>query len=45
MYKGKEWQFKEGEQPEGAVELRAKAVKPPNKAKKPAVKRRAVKKK
>ena len=27
---GKQWQFEEGEQPEGAVEL--KAVKPPKKA-------------
>lgn len=33
---GKQWQFEEGEQPEGAVEL--KAVKPPKKAVEPEVK-------
>ena len=31
---GKQYQYKEGEQPEGAVELK-KAVEPSNKAKKP----------
>lgn len=46
MIAGKEWQFIEGEQPDGAVEVGKKAVDPPkNKAKKPANKRRAVKKK
>lgn len=33
---GKQWQFEEGEQPEGAVEL--KVVKPPKKAVEPEVK-------
>lgn len=33
-WKGLQWQFKEGEQPEGAVEV--KAVEPPKKAVKPA---------
>ena len=42
---GKQYQYKEGEQPEGAVELK-KAVEPSNKAKKPANKaRKAVRKK
>jgi hypothetical protein len=51
IYKGKEWIYEEGEQPEGAVELKKKtppankAVKPANKAVKPATKtRRAAKK-
>lgn len=40
IYRGKQWQFEEGEQPEGAVEIKAKAevkikaIKPENKAKK-----------
>ena len=34
---GKQWQYEEGEQPEGAVEVK-KAVKPPAKAVKPVVK-------
>lgn len=38
---GKTWQYEEGEQPEGAVEV--KAVEPPKKAVKPANKARAVK--
>lgn len=37
---GKEWQFEEGEQPQGAVEV--KAVEPPKKAVKPANKARKV---
>lgn len=45
MYKGAQYQFEEGKQPEGAVELK-KAVEPSNKAKKPANKaRKAVSKK
>jgi hypothetical protein len=45
LINGKQWQFEEGTQPEGAVEV--KAVDPPkNKAKKPVNKaRKAVKKK
>ena len=46
---GKQYQYEEGEQPEGAVELKKKAVqpsekvaKPVNKAAKPANKRKAV---
>lgn len=38
---GKTFQYEEGEQPEGAVEV--KAVEPPKKAAKPANKARAVK--
>ena len=38
---GKQYQYEEGEQPEGAVEV--KAVEPPKKAVKPANKSRAVK--
>lgn len=38
---GKTFQYEEGEQPEGAVEV--KAVEPPKKAVKPANKARAVK--
>lgn len=45
IYKGKEWQYEEGEQPKGAVELRPKAAEPLNKAVKPANKNRAVRKK
>ena len=46
MYNGREWQFEEGEQPAGAVEVGKKAVEPSNKAKKPANKaRKAVRKK
>ncbi len=46
IYNGQEFQYEEGEQPEGAVELKPKAVKPPVKAVKPANKARsAVKKK
>ena len=43
---GKQWQFEEGEQPTGAVEVgtKAKAVEPPKKeAPKPANKAKAVK--
>ena len=44
-WKGLQWQFKEGEQPEGAVEVK-KAVEPSDKAVKPANKaRKAVKSK
>ena len=48
MWNGAEWQYEEGEQPKGAVELKAvepseKAAKPANKAVKPANKRKAVK--
>lgn len=39
---GYQFQFEEGEQPEGAVEVK-KAVEPPKKAVKPANKSRAVK--
>ena len=44
---GKQFQYEEGEQPEGAVELmpKKKAVEPQNKAVKPANKTKAVKKK
>ena len=45
IYKGKEWIYEEGEQPEGAVELRAKKVEPLNKARKPANKTRRTTKK
>lgn len=48
MYNGCEWQYEEGNQPAGAVEIvRKKAVEPPaNKAKKPVNKaRKAVRKK
>lgn len=46
MVNGKTFQFEEGEQPEGAVELKPKAVEPSNKAVRPANKARtAVKKK
>ncbi len=41
---GKQYQYEEGEQPDGAVELvEEKAVEPPKKAAKPANKARAVK--
>lgn len=41
---GKQWQFEEGEQPAGAVEVKEKAVDPPKtKAMKPSNKARAVK--
>ena len=46
---GKQFQYEEGEQPDGAVELKKKvnppkkAVEPSNKAAKPANKRKAVK--
>ena len=41
VYRGKEWIYEEGEQPEGAVELKRKAAEPPkNKAAKPANKTR-----
>lgn len=49
IYNGVEWQFEEGEQPAGAVELKRtvepskKAAGPANKAVKPANKRKAVK--
>lgn len=38
IYNGREWQYEEGEQPEGAVELmpKKKAVEPSEKAAKPA---------
>lgn len=39
---GYQFQFEEGEQPEGAIEVK-KAVEPPKKAVKPANKARAVK--
>lgn len=43
---GLTYQFEEGEQPDGAVEVKAKAVEPSNKAVKPANKsRKAVSKK
>lgn len=47
MYNGCEWQYEEGEQPEGAVEVvKKKAVEPSDKAKKPVNKaRKAVRKK
>lgn len=45
IYKGKEWQFEEGEQPKGAVELRPKKAEPLNKAVQPKNKSRAVRKK
>ena len=49
IYGGKEFQYEEGEQPEGAVEIKPtekKAAEPLNKAAKPTDKRaRAVKKK
>ena len=47
LWRGVEWQFKEGEQPEGAVELKPeeKAAEPLNKAVKPANKKRTVKRK
>lgn len=47
LWRGVEWQFEEGEQPEGAVELKPtkKAAEPQNKAVKPANKAKAVKKK
>ena len=44
IFNGKEWQYEEGEQPKGAIELKAaqptknKAAKPTNKARKAAVK-------
>lgn len=47
LWRGVEWQFEEGKQPEGAVELKPekKAAEPLNKAVKPANKTKAVKKK
>ena len=47
LWRGVEWQFEEGEQPEGAVELKPeeKAAEPLNKAVKPANKKRTVKRK
>lgn len=49
LYNGARFQFNEGEQPEGAVELKGdppeKAEKPANKAVKPANKSRTVKNK
>lgn len=47
MYNGCEWQFEEGDQPAGAVEIvKKKAVEPSNKEKKPVNKaRKAVRKK
>ena len=50
LYNGARFQFEEGEQPEGAVELKGDpsekaAAKPANKAVKPANKARAVKSK
>ena len=47
LWRGVEWQFEEGEQPEGAVELKPtkKAAEPLNKAVKPANKTKAVRKK
>ena len=46
-WKGLEWQFEEGKQPEGAIEIKPekKAAEPLNKAVKPANKEKAVKKK
>ena len=40
IWRGTEWQFEEGEQPDGAVEVKTKAVPPETKAKKPANKAR-----
>ena len=47
LWRGVEWQFEEGEQPAGAVELKPtkKAAEPRNKAVKPANKTKAVRKK
>lgn len=50
-WKGLQWQYEEGEQPEGAIEVKkagtppVKSAKPENKAKKPANKSKAVVKK
>lgn len=44
-YGGYTYQFEEGTQPEGAVEVKEKAAEPLNKAVKPANKTKAVKKK
>lgn len=44
-YGGKTYQFEEGTQPEGAVEVKEKAAEPQNKAVKPANKKRTVKRK
>lgn len=46
-WKSLEWQFEEGKQPEGAVEIKPekKAAAPQNKAVKPANKKRTVKRK
>lgn len=44
IWNGKQYQFEEGKQPEGAVEVK-KAVAPPNKAARPANKARKVVKK
>lgn len=44
LVNGRQFQYEEGKQPEGAVEIK-KAVEPSNKAAKPANKRRAVKSK
>lgn len=41
IWRDTEWQFEEGEQPDGAVEVKTKAAAPPEtKAKKPANKAR-----
>ena len=50
MYKGLQWQFNEGEQPDGAVEVKAakpsdKAIEPSDKVAKPQNKSRKVAKK
>lgn len=47
LINGKQYQYEEGDQPEGAVEVveTKKAVEPSNKAVKPANKRKAVKSK
>jgi len=44
LWRGVEWQFEEGEQPDGAVELKPtkKAAEPLNKAVKPQNKKRKV---
>lgn len=44
LVNGRQFQYEEGTQPDGAVEVK-KAVEPSNKAAKPANKRRAVKSK
>ena len=42
IWRGVEWQFEEGTQPEGAVEVKEKAAEPQNKAVKPQNKKRKV---